>query len=120
MFFRTELIFIRFVRQTDMFGNLCEGCTTSMQSVPIITNAVSSNPTHGKVYLIHYMIKFVSDLQLSLVSSTNKTDILLKVVLNTITLYRVERPCYLKVNLQTSSIYSELSSSSSCNCFLNL
>jgi hypothetical protein len=58
----------------------------SMQSVPIITNVVSLNPAHGEVYLIHYVIKFVSDLQLSLVSSTNKTDILLKVVLNTITL----------------------------------
>ena len=36
-----------------------------MQSVPITTNVVSSNPTHGKVYSIqHYMIKFVSDLRL--------------------------------------------------------
>jgi hypothetical protein len=32
-----------------------------MQSVPITTKVVSSNPTHGKVYLIkHYVIKFVS------------------------------------------------------------
>jgi hypothetical protein len=39
-------------------GKLC------MQSVPITTKVVSSNPTHSKVYLIHYyMIKFVSDLQ---------------------------------------------------------
>jgi hypothetical protein len=30
--------------------------------VPITTNVLGSNPTHGKVYLIqHYMIKFVSD-----------------------------------------------------------
>ena len=50
---------------------------------------VSSNPVHGKVYSIqHYVIKFVSNLWQVL--STNKTDchdlteILLKVVLNTI------------------------------------
>jgi hypothetical protein len=35
-----------------------------MQSVPINTNVVSSNPVHGEVYLIqHYVIKFVSDLR---------------------------------------------------------
>jgi hypothetical protein len=53
-----------------------------MQSVPITTKVVSLNPAHGKVYLIqHYVIKFVSDLQLisgffpgTPVSSTNKTD----------------------------------------------
>ena len=34
------------------------------QSVPITTKVVSSNPVHGKVYLIqHYVIKFVSDLR---------------------------------------------------------
>jgi hypothetical protein len=65
-----------------------------MQSVPINTKVVSSNPIHGKVYSTqHYVIKFVSDLGqvwFSQVSSTNKTDrhditeILLKVELNTI------------------------------------
>jgi hypothetical protein len=35
-----------------------------MQSVPITTKVVSSNPVHGEVYLIqHYMIKFVSYLR---------------------------------------------------------
>ena len=35
-----------------------------MQSVPITTNVVSSNPIHGEVYLIqYYVIKFVSDLR---------------------------------------------------------
>ena len=35
-----------------------------VQSVPITTKVVSSNPTHGEVYLIqHYVIKFVSDLR---------------------------------------------------------
>jgi hypothetical protein len=35
-----------------------------MQSVPITTNVVSSNPTHGEVYSIkNYVIKFVSDLR---------------------------------------------------------
>ena len=34
-----------------------------VQSVPITTNVVSSNPVHGEVYPIHhYLIKFVSDL----------------------------------------------------------
>jgi hypothetical protein len=35
-----------------------------MQSVPITTTVMSSNPVHGEVYLIqHYVIKFVSDLR---------------------------------------------------------
>ena len=35
-----------------------------MQSVPITTNVVSFNPTHGEVYSMHhYMLKFVSDLR---------------------------------------------------------
>jgi hypothetical protein len=34
-----------------------------IQSVPINTKVVSSNPVHGEVYLIqHYVIKFDSDL----------------------------------------------------------
>jgi hypothetical protein len=40
------------------------GFTTTVQSVPITTKVVSSNPIHDKVYSIqHYVIKFVSDLQ---------------------------------------------------------
>ena len=36
----------------------------TMQSVPIFTEVVSSNPAHGEMYLIqHYEIKFISDLQ---------------------------------------------------------
>jgi hypothetical protein len=72
-----------------------------MHSVPMTTNVVSSNPTHGEVNAIqHYVIKLGSDLwqvdgflRVTLVSSTNKTDrndiyakILLKVALNTITI----------------------------------
>ena len=72
-----------------------------MQSVPIATKVVSLNPIHSEVYSIqhYYMIEFVSDLwQIgdfllsTLVSSTNKTDrhniteMLLKVMLNTIKL----------------------------------
>ena len=70
-----------------------------MQSVPITINVVSSNPTQCEMYSIqHYAKKFVCDLRqvsefflCTSVSSTNKTDlhdiaeILLKVVLNTIT-----------------------------------
>ena len=54
---------------------------------------VSSNPAHGEVYAIqHYVIKFLSDMRQFAVYSTNKTnrhditEILLRVVLNTITL----------------------------------
>jgi hypothetical protein len=63
-----------------------------VQSVPINTKVVSSNPIHGEVYSTqHYVIKFISDLGqvwFSQVSSTNKTDrhiiaeILLKVAVN--------------------------------------
>jgi len=63
--------------------------------VTIRTNVVSSNPFQAEVYSIqHYVIKFVSDLwQVGRFHRiTNKTDlhdtteILLKVVLNTLTL----------------------------------
>ena len=69
-----------------------------MQSVPITTKVVSSNPAHGEVYSIqHDVIKVVSNFWQvcgfspdTPVSSTNKaarndiTEILLKVTLNTI------------------------------------
>jgi hypothetical protein len=67
-----------------------------VQSVPIITKVMSSNPVHREVYSIqHYVIKFFSNLWFSSgtpVSSINKadrhdiTEILLTVALNTITL----------------------------------
>jgi hypothetical protein len=69
-----------------------------MQSMPITTKVVTSNVTHGEVYSIHhYVIKLVSDLQqVGLFSpdtptkSTNKTEILLKEALYTIThLYKL-------------------------------
>ena len=35
-----------------------------VQSVPITIYAVSSNPVHGEVFsIVHYVIKFVSDLR---------------------------------------------------------
>jgi hypothetical protein len=65
--------------------------------VPITTKIVSSNPVHGEMYSIqHYVIKFVSDLRQVggfLQVLTNKTDchdlteILLKVALNTVSLF---------------------------------
>jgi len=62
-----------------------------VQSVPIVTNVVSSNPVHGEVHWIqHYVIKLSVTCDRSVVFSTNKTDchdkteILLKVALNTI------------------------------------
>jgi len=61
-----------------------------MQSVPITTNVVSSNPAHDWVNLIqNYVIKFVSDLRQAFTNKTNchdKTELLLKVALNNITL----------------------------------
>jgi hypothetical protein len=71
-----------------------------VQSVPITTKVVSSNPVHGEVYSIqHYVIKFVSDLRhvggfLGVLRfpppiQTDRrdiTEILLKVALNTISL----------------------------------
>ena len=64
-----------------------------MQSVPIATKVVSSNPAHGGVYSIqHYVISLSVTCDRLVVFSTNKidcqdiTEILLKVVSNTITL----------------------------------
>ena len=71
-----------------------------MQSVPITTKVVNSNPVHGEVYSIqHNVIKFVSGLRQvggfpwgTPVFSTIKTDrhditdVLLKVALNTMNL----------------------------------
>ena len=51
-----QTVMVRIVWQLDLY--------LPKKSVPITTNIVSSNPTHGKVYLIqHYVIKFVSDLR---------------------------------------------------------
>ena len=77
-----------------------------MQSVPIITDVVSSNPTQA---IQNHVIKFVSDLRNigdffsgTPISSLNKTDrhdiaeILLKVASNTINL----KPPSLKLSLR--------------------
>ena len=82
------------------------GLQLTMQSVPITTNVVSLNTTHGEVYYIHYVIKFVSDLwqvndflRVLLVSFINKTnqhkiaEILLKVALNIINLTLTPQLC---------------------------
>jgi len=70
----------------------------TMQSVPITTKVVSSNPAHGEVYSIqHYVIKFVSDLRQvgrflrmlrfppPIKLTATITKILLKLALNTVT-----------------------------------
>ena len=55
-----------------------------MQSAPITTKVLISNPAHGEVYAIpHYMIKFVSDLWqvsdfLQVLTSLPKTTGLIK------------------------------------------
>jgi hypothetical protein len=77
-----------------------------VQSVPI-TKVVSLNPVHGEVYSMqHYMIKFVSDLRqvsgflwilrfhpLSKTDRHDITEILLKVVLNTINQTKLINNC---------------------------
>jgi len=77
-------------------NNYYEDLQLHMQSVPITTNVVSSNPAHGEVYSIqHYVIKFVSDIRQFCsflrelwfpppikLTATNGTEILLKVALN--------------------------------------
>jgi len=69
-----------------------------VQSVPITTTALSSNPARGEVYSIkHYVIKFVNDfrevgaflrvLRFPVAKKTDRHDIIeimLKVTLNTI------------------------------------
>jgi hypothetical protein len=88
--------------------------TTYMQSVPITSKVVSSNPVHGEVYSIqYYVIKFVSDWRQVggfspgiPVSFTNKTklhdviEIYLKNALNTIilTLFHLSL-CWLSFDL---------------------
>ena len=64
-----------------------------VQSVPITTKVVCSNPIHGEVYSIQHYVTGQWFSQLTPVSSASKTDhyditvILLKVVLNTIIPY---------------------------------
>jgi hypothetical protein len=73
------------------------GFTTTCSNSHITTKVVNMIPAHGEVYLIqHYVIKFVSDLRqvggVLLPPPPNKTDrhditeILLKMMVNTITL----------------------------------
>ena len=81
------------------------------------TKVVSSNPAHGEVYSIQlYVIKFVSDLrqvggflkvvrfpsQIKLTATIiNITETLLKVALNTLTLYLTILECCVKVNFKS-------------------
>jgi len=79
-----------------------------VQSEPITTKIVISNPVHGDVCSIqHYVIKFVNDFRQvgwfspgTPIYSTNKTDrhniaaILLKVALNTTTLFPTTVPFF--------------------------
>jgi len=46
------------------YGSWIYNYQLPVQSVPITTKVMSSNPVHGEVYSIqHYVIKFVSNLQ---------------------------------------------------------
>jgi hypothetical protein len=57
-----------------------EFTSTYVQSVPITTKVVGSNPVHDEVYLIqHYVIKFVNDLyQISGVALCTPVSCLIK------------------------------------------
>ena len=95
-----------------------------MQSVPITTKVVGSNPAHGKAYSIqYYVMQFVSDfrrvgaflrvLRFPPPINTDRHDIaeiLLKVALNTITL--IPYSLHLKQNiifaLQDLDIYKTM------------
>jgi hypothetical protein len=50
---------------SKLFGGRCgRDLQLPVQLMPITTNVVSSNPVHGKVYLIqYYVMKFVIDLR---------------------------------------------------------
>jgi hypothetical protein len=52
--------------------------------VPITTEVMSSNPAHGELYSIYYVMKFVSDLR-NVGGFLCVTEILLKVSLNKLT-----------------------------------
>jgi hypothetical protein len=70
MLYRAHLAGIWYILER---GCRCRGCdrmvvgfrpTGSVQSVPITTKAVSSNPAHGEVCSIqHHVIQFFSDLR---------------------------------------------------------
>jgi hypothetical protein len=58
-----------------------------VQSVPIISKVVSSNPTYSEVYSIqHYVIKLVSDLR-QIAGLPRVILLLLKVALKIITIF---------------------------------
>ena len=58
------LLFLSLMFSTTSMGYHGHDHMVPIQSVPITTNIVGSNPAHGEVYSIqHYMIKFASDLQ---------------------------------------------------------
>ena len=93
-----------------------------VQSVPITTNVVNSNPVHGEVYSIQHYVILSMTCGRSIVFSgysgffTNKTDLpditemLLKVALNTI-----NQP---KINLPHSSISSKVKQWVRINMFI--
>ena len=98
-----------------------------VQLMPITTKVVSLNPAHAEVYLIqHQVIKFVSDLRQvsdfrrSPVSSTNKTDrhdtteILLKVVLNTLNQAKVKSSIKVIIQIVMTEIMNGAGEASSC------
>jgi len=69
-----------------------------VQSVPITTKVVSSNPVQGEVYLIqYYMIKFVSEL--NIINQTNCRWILLYIIVDYWRLPWTNIVCYIYLNM---------------------
>jgi len=57
-------VLLRYTDSDYPFGIFKLFLQLPMQSMPVITNVVSSNPAHGQVYSIqYYVIKIVSDLR---------------------------------------------------------
>ena len=72
-----------------------------VQSVPITTNVISSNPTHGEVYSIqHYVIKFASDLRQQ-VGGFFRILRFLPAIKLTATIYELSTEILLKLALST-------------------
>ena len=70
----------------------------SVQSVPIITKVVSSNPVQGEVYSMqYYMIKFVSEL--NTINQTICRWILLYIIVDYWRLPWTNIACYIYLNM---------------------
>ena len=64
LFYAYSVLYVYHLNTSSLSGGPLGRDHMVVQSVPITTKVVSSNPVHGEVYSIqHYVIKFDSDLQ---------------------------------------------------------